>query len=159
MKAARVLCVFASAILFNKLCPTDATWWHRSGSTLAQIMACCLTVQSPFLNQCWFLSVRFRWHSNESNFTVGAPAAILYHELKIILLKLLPHLPGASEFNQKLNLLKISNLDVNMYITCIFQFISTSQIQTLSYFIAKSLRASKITIWQVVEVDDSHIFF
>ena len=38
------------------------------------------------------------WHSPESNFTVSIQAIILYMmSLKIILFKLLPHLPGANE--------------------------------------------------------------
>ena len=32
---------------------SDAIWWHISESTLAQIVACCLTETSHFLNQCW----------------------------------------------------------------------------------------------------------
>ena len=32
--------------------PSDAIWWHRSGSTLAQVMACCLMAPSHYLNQC-----------------------------------------------------------------------------------------------------------
>ena len=38
------------------------TWWpsyairqHESGSTLAQVMACCLTAPSHNLNQCWLI--------------------------------------------------------------------------------------------------------
>ena len=27
--------------------------WHRPGSTLAQVMACCLTAPRHYLNQCW----------------------------------------------------------------------------------------------------------
>ena len=30
-------------------------WQHRSGSTLAQVMACCLTAASHYLNQCWLI--------------------------------------------------------------------------------------------------------
>ena len=37
----------------NSLRPNDAIWQHRSGSTLAQVMACCLTAPSHYLNQCW----------------------------------------------------------------------------------------------------------
>ena len=33
--------------------PSDAIWRQRSGSTLAQVMACCLTAPSHYLNQCW----------------------------------------------------------------------------------------------------------
>ena len=39
------------------LLTTDAIWWNRSGSTLAQIMACCQTApgDGTKLNQCWLL--------------------------------------------------------------------------------------------------------
>ena len=40
---------------FNSLRPSDAIWWQRSGSTLAQVMACCLTAPSHYLNQCWLI--------------------------------------------------------------------------------------------------------
>ena len=32
--------------------PSDAIWRHRSGSTLARIMACCLAAPSHYPNQC-----------------------------------------------------------------------------------------------------------
>ena len=38
---------------FNSLWPSDAIWRHRSMSTLAQVMACCLTAPNHYLNQCW----------------------------------------------------------------------------------------------------------
>ena len=37
----------------NSLWLSDAICWHISGSILAQIMSCCLTATSHFLNQCW----------------------------------------------------------------------------------------------------------
>ena len=39
----------------NSLRPSDAIWRHRSWSTLAQVMACCLTAPSHYLNQCWLI--------------------------------------------------------------------------------------------------------
>ena len=36
----------------NSLWPGDTIWRHRSGSTLAQVMACCLMAPSHCLNQC-----------------------------------------------------------------------------------------------------------
>ena len=42
-----------SATRINSLWPSDAIWQYRSGSTLAQVMACCLTASSHYLNQCW----------------------------------------------------------------------------------------------------------
>ena len=37
----------------NWLWPGDFIYWHRSGSTLVQVMAGCLTAPSHYLNQCW----------------------------------------------------------------------------------------------------------
>ena len=37
-----VLWIHAHDMHINSLWPSDAIWWHRSGLTLAQIMACCL---------------------------------------------------------------------------------------------------------------------
>ena len=34
----------------NALCPGDAIWWHRSGSTLVQVMSYCLTAPSHYLH-------------------------------------------------------------------------------------------------------------
>ena len=47
----------------------DAIWRHRSGSPLVQVMACCLTAPSHYLNQCWFTISKVHWHSFEYNFT------------------------------------------------------------------------------------------
>ena len=52
----------------------DATWQHRPGSTIAQIMACCLTSPSHYLNQRWLFVKGFVWHSAESNFIQHAHA-------------------------------------------------------------------------------------
>ena len=48
---------------FNSLWPSDAIWRQRSGSTLAQVMACCLTAPSHYLNQCWLIISEVQWHS------------------------------------------------------------------------------------------------
>ena len=40
----------------NSLWPSDAIWRERSGSTLAQVMACCLTAPRHYLNQCWIIA-------------------------------------------------------------------------------------------------------
>ena len=47
-----------TALLCNDvshLWPSDAILWHRSGSTLAQVMALCLMAPSHYLNQCWLI--------------------------------------------------------------------------------------------------------
>ena len=84
--------------LFNSLCPCDVIWWHRSGSTLAQVTACCLTAPSRYLNQ-------FRPHFWGS---VAFTSEKCYRVLKLLtylisskfkLFKLLPVFPGANEFD------------------------------------------------------------
>ena len=52
----------------NSLWLSDTTWWCRSGSTLAQVMACCLTAPSHYLNQCWLIISEVLWHSLSSQF-------------------------------------------------------------------------------------------
>ena len=46
----------------NSLWPSDFIWWHRSRSTLAQVMAWCLMAPSHYLNQCWLLISVVKWH-------------------------------------------------------------------------------------------------
>ena len=47
----------------NSLGPSDAVWRWRSWSTLIQVMACCLTTPSHYLNQCWLITSKVLWHS------------------------------------------------------------------------------------------------
>ena len=61
---------------------SDAIWRHRAGSTLAQVMDCCLIAPRHYLNQCWLLIREVLWQSPESNFTVSAEAAILCDEFE-----------------------------------------------------------------------------
>ena len=39
----------------NSLWPSDSLWGHWSGSTLAQVMACCLMAPNHYLIQCWLI--------------------------------------------------------------------------------------------------------
>ena len=50
---------------FNSLGPSVAIWRWRSWSTLVQVMACCLTAPSHYLNQCWLIICKVLWHSSE----------------------------------------------------------------------------------------------
>ena len=51
----------------NLLWLSDPIWRLESGSTLVQVMACCLTAPSHYLNQCWHIS-KVQRHSSECNF-------------------------------------------------------------------------------------------
>ena len=44
-------------LIRNSVWPNGVIWKHKSGSTLAQVMACCLTSPGRYLNQCWLLIV------------------------------------------------------------------------------------------------------
>ena len=50
---------------FNSLGPSDAIWRWRSWSTLVQVMACCLTAPSHYLNLCWLVISKVLWNSSE----------------------------------------------------------------------------------------------
>ena len=47
---------------FNSLWPRNVIWRQRSGSTFAQVLACCLTAQSHYLSQCSLIN-GVPWHS------------------------------------------------------------------------------------------------
>ena len=50
-------------LYINTLWPNDTIWQQRSGSTLAQVMACSLTAPSHYLNQCWLIISEVQSHS------------------------------------------------------------------------------------------------
>ena len=77
----------------NSLGPSDAIWRQRSGSPLAQVMACCLTAPSHYLNQCWLFISKVKWRSSKDNFTRDTSAINLWNYLK----KCHSNFPGANE--------------------------------------------------------------
>ena len=54
--------------MVNSLRPSDAIWRQWFWTTLAQVMACCLTAPSHYLNQCWLIIRGVLWHTSESSF-------------------------------------------------------------------------------------------
>ena len=62
---------------FNSLRPSDTIWRQRTGSTLAQVVACCLTTPSHYMNQCWLIITKVLWLSYEGNF--ARDASIINH--------------------------------------------------------------------------------
>ena len=55
-------------VLHYSFGPSDAIWRGRSWSTMVQVMACCLTAPSHYLNQCWLIIGTVLWHSSEDIF-------------------------------------------------------------------------------------------
>ena len=60
--------------LINSLWPSDTIRRHKSGSTLAQVMACCLTAPSHYLNQCWLIISMVEWQPSKGKFTKDTSA-------------------------------------------------------------------------------------
>ena len=63
-------------------------WWFLWTLVVTQVMACCLTAPSHYLNQCWQIIGEVLWHSFEGNFRENAPYIYPlydteYHEFKI----------------------------------------------------------------------------
>ena len=80
------------------------SWRHRSGSTLAQVIAWCRQVTSHYPSQCWHLISKILWHTPQSNFT--AKSCVTYYSifcLKTIVLKLLAHLLASDALINILN--------------------------------------------------------
>ena len=91
----------------SKTGPSDATWRHWPGSTLAQVMACCLTAPSTYLNQCGLIISGVQWGSSDSQVQIQVfysrmrqpqPSMNIF-SLKMTCLKFLPNHPGANELN------------------------------------------------------------
>ena len=59
----------------SSLLPSDTIWWHKSGSSLAQVMAC-------YLNQCWLGIIEGLWHSFGCNFTRNVQYIYHWHEFE-----------------------------------------------------------------------------
>ena len=81
----------------NSLWPNDTIRRHRSGSTLAQVMACCLTAPSHYLNQCWLIISKVLYHLSEDLIKGVLKVPMSKASLKIEFLKLHPNPPGANE--------------------------------------------------------------
>ena len=65
----------------NSLWLSDIIWLYRSGSTLAQVMAGCLTTWCHYLNH-WLIISEVLWHSPDGNFTVKAEDIYFWYEFE-----------------------------------------------------------------------------
>ena len=85
---------------FNSLCPSDAISLHRSGSTLAQVMACCFDgtrlLPQPVLTYHHSCFVAFTW----KQFHKKCPLTLSVYVRRLHFQNYYhcPHLPRAKEF-------------------------------------------------------------
>ena len=66
--------------MISSLWSSDAIWRHRTWSTLTQVMACCLTAPSHYLNQSWLIISKAQSHSSGNHITKDTP----YQSLKSV---------------------------------------------------------------------------
>ena len=74
---------------FNSLGPSDVIWRQWSWTTLAQVMACCLTAPNHYLNQCWLIIIGVLYHSSENSFAGIAQGINSGHEFEKDILKII----------------------------------------------------------------------
>ena len=86
-------------VWFNSLSmwPSDAVWGHRYESTLARVMACCLTAPSHYLSQCW-LSMRSSGIHLRVILQEMPKMSILDMSLKITTLRIQPNISADNEW-------------------------------------------------------------
>ena len=133
-----------SIMLINSLRPSEAIWRHRCGSTLAQVMACCLMAPSHYLNQCWLVISEVQW-GNDINIRAISQEmpqpSVTKICLKITCLKFHSNFPGANE------LIPVLVLCVCFFFIT-FQFhVNQSIIQGSNYSTAQRFRAIGKSIW------------
>ena len=80
---------------------SDAIWWQRFGWTLAQVMACCLTAPSHYLDQCWLIISKVEWHSSKVKFTRDTSAIDHWNYLENLLPKSSITFPRAQWVNMR----------------------------------------------------------
>ena len=102
-------CITDVCSFINSLRPSDPIWRHKSGSTLTQVMACCLTAPSHYMNQVDLSSVRSSGIHHDFPLlgfcgihmrTIShwmPPLLFSIMSLKIMILTFLPHTPGVNE--------------------------------------------------------------
>ena len=83
----------------NSVAHSDAIYECRTWSTLVQIMACCLTAPSHYLNQRWLIISEVQLYSLESNPPKMLKILVIRVCCKIAYLKLLPCLSVDNKLN------------------------------------------------------------
>ena len=66
----------------NSLWPNEAIWWHRSWSTLVQVMTWCCQAPSHHLNQCWLIIKAAMWKSPDV--TESMPHLVAFRRLFVL---------------------------------------------------------------------------
>ena len=116
----------------NSLWPSDALWWQGSGSTLIQVMACCLMAPSHYLSQCWLIINEVMWYSHGGIFTGNAPDINHKNVLQnytIEIISMSPYFSGSSELKD--NLCWLWSIECESHYRCYTYFLPVSLIAIL----------------------------
>ena len=95
----------------NSLWPIATIWLYKSGSSLAQVMACCLTAPSHYPNQCWLFIIEVLWNSSESNFIVVTQTTIMYNKFENYAFEIIATSPWGQWVNSQVLWGLLSNLE------------------------------------------------
>ena len=90
---------------FSGLVSNDAIWWHRSASTLTQVMDCCPIAPSHYPNQCWLIISRVLRPSSQSNSTVSAQLILLHNAFKNCIFQITATSPRGQWVNLRMSLI------------------------------------------------------
>ena len=110
---------------FIPLWQSDAIWCQTTWSTLVQVMACCLTAPSHYLNQCWIVIKGALWHSPKRNFRVIAKEINLEIEFENHPFKITVTASRGQWVKLAMMMLAFSSLDVLNVITLTISLVLT----------------------------------
>ena len=65
--------------LHNSLWLNDVIWRQGSRLTLVEVMTCCLTAPSHYLNQCWLIFTKVQWCSISLEISQPSVTKILFY--------------------------------------------------------------------------------
>ena len=82
----------------------------KFGSTLTQVMDCCLMAPSHYMNQCWLIIKGVLWHSPVSNFT-SAHELNPSHVIRDYTLKITNTSPMGQWVNPRQNIAKLEQVE------------------------------------------------
>ena len=103
-------------------CGLVMPYGNISGSTLVQVMACCLAAPSHYMNQCWLVISGFQLHPCQDNFTTYNLSTNQQNEFENYLYKISFRFPRGEwviwTYLPKYKFWQISNTGVAGYLIC-----------------------------------------
>ena len=86
-------CFLHIPMVIDSLWPSDVTWRHRFGSTLAEVMAWCLTAPSHYMNKCWLIISKVLCQSSNGIIIRKSEDINMHSKVEICIFKIAPQSP------------------------------------------------------------------